>query len=76
MKVKDEKLVKISSIFDPAITTIKKAVEVCGRSRQFIETQDLTFGIVTDIGAKVIVKDDKYDGFLKKCQQIDKSKKK
>lgn len=76
MKVKDEKLVKIKSIHEPNIVVIKKAVSESGRSRQFLESQELTFGIIVDLGIKVIVKDDKYSKFIDKCKMIDKSKKK
>lgn len=76
MKIKGEDLVKIKSIHEPNIVVIKKAVSESGRSRQFIENQELTFGIIIDLGIKVIVKDEKYSKFIDKCRMIDKSKNK
>ena len=76
MKIKGKDLVKIKSIHDPNIITIKKAVEDSGRTRQFLEKTSLTFGIIEDLETKVIVIDEKYTEFIEKCKMIDKSKKK
>lgn len=74
MKIKGDRLVVVKSIFDPNIVLIKDVVKQVGRSRQFIEGEDLTFGIIESVEIKVIIIDEKYTAFLEKCSKIDQQK--
>jgi hypothetical protein len=76
MKIIVDGLVQVRSVFDPKIRIIREAVNETGRSRQFILSRKLTFGVITGLNIKVIIVDDKYNAFVEKCKVIDKKKKK
>jgi len=75
------KFVKVDAVFTPSIKTLKEAtIEANGRSRQYIEQQDLTWGVILynkntgDNGTKVIVCDDKYNDFIEVCHSYDNAR--
>lgn len=76
MEIKNKhKLVKVKSVYDPTIVTFKRAItESGGRTRQFIELLPLTFGLIEEPETKVIINDDIYKAFIKKCKRIDSKK--
>lgn len=75
MKIVDKhKLVQVKSKFDPNIIRINEVADMTNRRRQYIDKCNLTFGVIVELGVKVIVKDEKYEAFLEKCNEIDKKR--
>lgn len=75
-----DSLVRVKSVFDPKVKTLKEVVRESGRTRQFINQSDLTFGVVLenketgDVGIKVVIADEKYRFFINYCKAIDAKK--
>ncbi len=73
-------LIEVKGSFAPPIKSIRQVMDESGRTRQYLDKQDLTWGRVLvdakvgDGGVLVVIADDKYKYFIQCCQAIDKSR--